>query len=98
MVRVVFFCQDVEYVFGVVGFPVVEVGVAIQQAGIKFIGMRNEQAVSVARKSGPAFQLQSQTRLLHQNVQRVKYSTEMAILQIPDDVCRHVTQLQQSAT
>lgn len=37
--------QGVEYVFGIVGFPVIEVGVAVQQAGIKYIGMRNEQAV-----------------------------------------------------
>jgi thiamine pyrophosphate-dependent acetolactate synthase large subunit-like protein len=33
---------------GVVGIPVIEVGVAAQAAGIKFIGMRNEQAASYA--------------------------------------------------
>ncbi|XP_076824716.1 2-hydroxyacyl-CoA lyase 1-like isoform X1 [Clavelina lepadiformis] len=40
--------QGVEYVFGVVGVPVIEVGMAIQQAGIKYIGMRNEQSASYA--------------------------------------------------
>ncbi|XP_022079873.1 2-hydroxyacyl-CoA lyase 1-like isoform X2 [Acanthaster planci] len=40
--------QDVEYVFGIVGFPVIEVGMAIQAAGINYIGMRNEQAASYA--------------------------------------------------
>lgn len=38
--------QGIEYAFGIVGFPVYEFGSALQQAGIKFIGMRNEQAVS----------------------------------------------------
>ena len=32
--------------FGIVGVPVIEVGMAAQTEGIKFIGMRNEQAVS----------------------------------------------------
>ncbi|XP_038044402.1 2-hydroxyacyl-CoA lyase 1-like [Patiria miniata] len=40
--------QGVEYVFGIVGFPVIEVGMAIQAAGINYIGMRNEQAASYA--------------------------------------------------
>lgn len=31
--------------FGVVGFPVIEVGMAAQAHGIKYIGCRNEQAV-----------------------------------------------------
>ena len=39
------YLQGVEYAFGIVGFPVYEFGSALQQAGIKFIGMRNEQAV-----------------------------------------------------
>lgn len=39
--------QGVEYMLGVVGVPVFEVSVAAQQAGIKFIGMRNEQSVSI---------------------------------------------------
>lgn len=38
--------QDVEYMFGVVGIPVTEIAVAAQELGIRYIGMRNEQAVS----------------------------------------------------
>jgi len=34
--------------FGVVGIPITEVAVAAQAAGIKYIGMRNEQAVSLS--------------------------------------------------
>ncbi len=37
--------QGVEIVFGIVGIPVVELALAFQDAGIQFIGMRNEQAV-----------------------------------------------------
>lgn len=37
--------QGVEYMFGIVGIPVIEVAIAAQQVGIKYIGMRNEQAV-----------------------------------------------------
>lgn len=37
--------QGVEYVFGVVGFPIIEVGVVAQAQGLKFIACRNEQAV-----------------------------------------------------
>ena len=40
--------QGVEYVFGIVGIPVMEVGVALQAAGVHYIGMRNEQAVRLA--------------------------------------------------
>eukprot|EP00117_Sycon_ciliatum_P011895 scpid48618/ scgid13173/ 2-hydroxyacyl-CoA lyase 1; 2-hydroxyphytanoyl-CoA lyase; Phytanoyl-CoA 2-hydroxylase 2 len=40
--------QGVEYVFGVVGFPVIDFAVAAQHAGLKYIGMRNEQAASYA--------------------------------------------------
>ena len=39
--------QGVEYMFGIVGIPVVEVAGAAQAEGIKYIGMRNEQAVSL---------------------------------------------------
>ena len=39
--------QGVEYMFGVVGIPVVEVAGAAQAEGIKYIGMRNEQAVNL---------------------------------------------------
>ncbi|KAL4221918.1 2-hydroxyacyl-CoA lyase 1 [Mactra antiquata] len=40
--------QGIEYVFGIVGIPVIEVAMACQREGIKFIGMRNEQAASYA--------------------------------------------------
>ncbi|CAG7716804.1 unnamed protein product [Allacma fusca] len=43
--------QGVKYAFGVVGIPVVETSVALQQAGIKFIGMRNEQAAAYAAQA-----------------------------------------------
>ena len=33
--------------FGIVGVPVVEIGIAAQATGIKYIGCRNEQAVSI---------------------------------------------------
>ena len=39
--------QGVEVVFGVVGIPIVEVAMAMQDAGIQFIGTRNEQSVSL---------------------------------------------------
>ena len=37
--------QGVQYCFGIVGIPVIEVAIAFQIAGIKYVGMRNEQAV-----------------------------------------------------
>ncbi|XP_052246724.1 2-hydroxyacyl-CoA lyase 1-like [Dreissena polymorpha] len=40
--------QGVQYVFGIVGIPVIEVAMAVQREGIKFIAMRNEQAASYA--------------------------------------------------
>eukprot|EP00057_Strongylocentrotus_purpuratus_P001673 XP_001200659.2 PREDICTED: 2-hydroxyacyl-CoA lyase 1 [Strongylocentrotus purpuratus] len=43
--------QGVEYVFGIVGYPVIEVGVAMQVAGLKFIAMRNEQAATYAAQA-----------------------------------------------
>ena len=43
--------QGVEYMFGVVGIPVVEVAGAAQAEGIKYIGMRKEQALSVSLSS-----------------------------------------------
>lgn len=39
--------QKVEYMFGIVGVPIIEVAMAAQAAGIKYVGMRNEQAVKV---------------------------------------------------
>ena len=38
--------QGIQYVFGVVGIPVIELGIALQSAGVHYIGMRNEQSVS----------------------------------------------------
>jgi 2-hydroxyacyl-CoA lyase 1 len=38
--------QGVQYMFGVVGIPVIEIALRAQQYGIKYIGMRNEQSVS----------------------------------------------------
>lgn len=38
--------QGVEWVFGVVGIPVTGLAPALQDVGIGYIGMRNEQAVS----------------------------------------------------
>lgn len=38
--------QDVKYMFGIVGIPVTEIAIAAQQLGIRYVGMRNEQAVS----------------------------------------------------
>jgi 2-hydroxyacyl-CoA lyase 1 len=42
--------QGVEYMFGIVGFPVQPIAAAAQKAGITYIGMRNEQAASYAAK------------------------------------------------
>ena len=43
--------QGVDYMFGIVGFPVVPIAIAAQKAGITFIGMRNEQAASYATQA-----------------------------------------------
>lgn len=40
--------QGVEFMFGVVGFPVIPVALAAQREGIRYIGCRNEQAASYA--------------------------------------------------
>ena len=37
--------QGVQYMFGVVGIPVIEIALSAQARGIKYYGMRNEQAV-----------------------------------------------------
>uniref|UniRef100_A0A4W3KHK8 2-hydroxyacyl-CoA lyase 1 n=1 Tax=Callorhinchus milii TaxID=7868 RepID=A0A4W3KHK8_CALMI len=47
-VHVFFFTQNVQYMFGVVGIPVIEIAMAAQAVGIKYIGMRNEQAACYA--------------------------------------------------
>ncbi len=43
--------QGVEYMFGIVGFPVQPIAAAAQEAGIKYIGMRNEQSASYAAQA-----------------------------------------------
>ncbi|KAL7639314.1 UNVERIFIED_CONTAM: hypothetical protein RMT77_009803 [Armadillidium vulgare] len=43
--------QGVEYIFGIVGIPVVEVALVAQQKGIKYVGMRNEQAACYAAQA-----------------------------------------------
>lgn len=40
--------QDVNYMFGIVGVPVIPIASAFQRQGGKFYGMRNEQAASYA--------------------------------------------------
>ncbi|XP_048211860.1 2-hydroxyacyl-CoA lyase 1 [Perognathus longimembris pacificus] len=40
--------QDVKYMFGIVGIPVTEIALAAQELGIRYIGMRNEQAACYA--------------------------------------------------
>jgi 2-hydroxyacyl-CoA lyase 1 len=43
--------QGVDYMFGIVGFPVGPIAVAAQKAGITYIGMRNEQSASYAAQA-----------------------------------------------
>ena len=43
--------QGVDYMFGIVGFPVFPIATEAQKAGIKYIGMRNEQAASYAAQA-----------------------------------------------
>ncbi len=43
--------QGVDYMFGIVGFPVIPIASAAQRAGITYIGMRNEQAASYAAQA-----------------------------------------------
>jgi 2-hydroxyacyl-CoA lyase 1 len=40
--------QGVEYMFGIVGIPVIPIAVMAQREGIKFFGFRNEQSASYA--------------------------------------------------
>ncbi|NWT36996.1 HACL1 lyase, partial [Chroicocephalus maculipennis] len=40
--------QNIEYMFGIVGIPVMEIAIAAQAVGIKYVGMRNEQAACYA--------------------------------------------------
>ena len=43
--------QGVDYMFGVVGFPVAPIATAAQKAGITYLGMRNEQSASYAAQA-----------------------------------------------
>lgn len=43
--------QGVDYLFGVVGFPITAFAAQAQKAGITYIGMRNEQAASYAAQA-----------------------------------------------
>lgn len=43
--------QGVKHVFGIVGFPVVPIAIALQREGVTFIGMRNEQSASYAAQA-----------------------------------------------
>lgn len=43
--------QGIEYVFGIIGYPVIELSMALQMADIHFIGMRNEQAACYAAQA-----------------------------------------------
>lgn len=43
--------QGVQYVFGIVGIPVVELSMSLQQAGLHYVGMRNEQAACYAAQA-----------------------------------------------
>src|ERR671934_1752132 len=43
--------QGVEYMFGIVGFPVGPIAAAAQKEGITYVGMRNEQSASYAAQA-----------------------------------------------
>jgi 2-hydroxyacyl-CoA lyase 1 len=43
--------QGVEYMFGIVGFPVQPIAAAAQREGITYVGMRNEQSASYAAQA-----------------------------------------------
>ncbi|MCK9992716.1 MAG: hypothetical protein Dbin4_01236, partial [Alphaproteobacteria bacterium] len=43
--------QGVQYMFGIVGFPVIPIAMAAQREGIIYIGMRNEQSASYAAQA-----------------------------------------------
>ena len=43
--------QGVQFMFGIVGFPVGPIATAAQQAGITYLGMRNEQSASYAAQA-----------------------------------------------
>src|SRR6195256_3506219 len=43
--------QGVQFMFGIVGFPVNPVAAAVQKEGITYVGMRNEQSASYAAQA-----------------------------------------------
>ena len=43
--------QGVDYMFGVVGFPVVPIAYAAEAEGITYVAMRNEQSASYAAQA-----------------------------------------------
>ncbi|KAE9413705.1 hypothetical protein Angca_007828 [Angiostrongylus cantonensis] len=43
--------QGIKYIFGVAGFPIIEVGATAQTYGIKYVGCRNEQAACYAAQA-----------------------------------------------
>lgn len=43
--------KGLEYVFGIVGIPVIEFGMACQMEGLHYVGMRNEQAACYAAQA-----------------------------------------------
>ncbi|KAF7285957.1 hypothetical protein GWI33_008928 [Rhynchophorus ferrugineus] len=43
--------QGVEFIFGIIGYPVIELSMALQMADIHYIGMRNEQAACYAAQA-----------------------------------------------
>jgi len=67
--------QGVEYAFGIVGIPVVEVAQACQREGIKFVGMRNEQAASYAAGSDR----RCDSRRPSQAMQSVAYASLLSV-------------------
>jgi 2-hydroxyacyl-CoA lyase 1 len=43
--------QGVQFMYGIVGFPVIPIAMAAQREGIRYIGMRNEQSASYAAQA-----------------------------------------------
>lgn len=43
--------QGIEFVFGIIGYPVIELSMALQMADIHYVGMRNEQAACYAAQA-----------------------------------------------
>lgn len=43
--------QDIEYVFGIMGHPVIDLALCMQSAGLQYLGFRNEQAACYAAQA-----------------------------------------------